>query len=547
LNGNTAYDLVVIGSGVAGLSAAASAHELGLSAIVLEKSANLGGGTAFSYGLLWAPRNHLTEAAGYEDSRAAVMTYMRHLSGGIADEKKMAAFVDTVPDVIQFFEKAGMTFQIIHGITDHYYGIAPGGLPEGRLIEAVPMRGGELGAWQARTHLPVSLPYALSAEEMVSWGGMERKATWNAKLMQQRRDDDLRGLGAGLIAQLLRLCVKAEIPIVAPCRARHLVIENGRVAGVQTEGHGFIRATKGVLLATGSYENNASMSVAYEGLPDWQSPFEIDGNDGDGLIMGAEQGGDIHLLCQNMSLQLSYAKEHPTIPNRTVTQIAGIIELSSPHTMVVNRTGRRFADESYFPELVPRIREYDIVAHRHANLPAYLIFDAQFWKTYGVGGHPPGGRIPATIVRANSPGELAQKLEIDAAGLGETLARFNAFAAKGVDDDFSRGTRHWSLGATAPDDHPSTSSGQVVNHRLGTIEQAPFFGVRMYPSGTPSAGLLTDENGRVKHRNGNPIPGLYASGNTTAHTEYGAGYQAGMTLAGGIVFSYRAVREMAAS
>ena len=65
----------------------------------------------------------------------------------------------------------------------------------------------------------------------------------------------------------------------------------------------------------------------------------------------------------------------------------------------------------------------------------------------------------------------------------------------------------------------------------------------MFPSGTPSAGLLTDENGQVKHRDGHPIPGLYASGNATAHTEYGAGYQAGMTLAGGMVFSYRAVRE----
>ena len=399
MNGDTAYDLVVIGSGVAGLSAAACARELGLSAVVLEKSANLGGGTSFSYGLIWAPRSDLAEAAGYADSREQILTYMRHLAGGIADEKKMTAFVDTVPDVIRLFERLGMTFQIIHGVTDHYYGIAPGGLPEGRLIEVVPLRGGELGAWQARTHLPAALPYAMSAEEMIRWGGMERASTWDAALMQQRRDDDLRGLGAGLVAQLLRIVLNAEVPIVAQCRAKHLVVENGRWRASQPKATA--RFARPKALATGSYENNPSIGTAYEGLPNCESPFEIDGNDGDGLIMGAEQNGDIHCSRRTVaSAQLHKSiRPCPTARSRKPRASSGS---ATRTTMVVNRSGRRFADE-----LLPRARAaHSRIRHRRApprQPPGLSDLRAQFWKKYGVGGNLPGGKIPASIVRASSP------------------------------------------------------------------------------------------------------------------------------------------------
>ena len=121
-----AFDVVILGSGVAGLGAAACAHAAGLSAVLLEKSSKLGGGSAFSYGLIWAPRSHLAEAAGYVDSRDAVMRYMRHLAGGFADSRRLDVFVDTIPPVMRHLEELGLPLQIIHGITDHYYGIAEG-------------------------------------------------------------------------------------------------------------------------------------------------------------------------------------------------------------------------------------------------------------------------------------------------------------------------------------------------------------------------------------------------------------------------------------
>src|ERR1700726_278926 len=120
------YDVVVLGSGIAGLAGALAAHELGLRPVVLEKAATLGGGTINSYGLIWVGQNHLAQAAGYSDTRDDVLAYMRFLGGGSADESRMAAFVERSPEALRFFEACGVRFRLIHGLSDHYYGTAPG-------------------------------------------------------------------------------------------------------------------------------------------------------------------------------------------------------------------------------------------------------------------------------------------------------------------------------------------------------------------------------------------------------------------------------------
>ena len=81
-----------------------------------------------------------------------------------------------------------------------------------------------------------------------------------------------------------------------------------------------------------------------------------------------------------------------------------------------------------------------------------------------------------------------------------------------------------------------------INPILGPVSEPPFCGVRLYPTGAGSGGLLTDSNARVMHVRGRPIPGLYACGNAAAPTAYGAGYQAGLTLMGGMIFGYLAAR-----
>jgi hypothetical protein len=179
---------------------------------------------------------------------------------------------------------------------------------------------------------------------------------------------------------------------------------------------------------------------------------------------------------------------------------------------------------------VPQLRLFDPVRHEYPNLPAYLVFDTQYLKNYSFANQPIGAAVPVTVSRAGSLAELAAKLGIDSEQLEKTVRRFNGFAEAGTDDDYHRGENQWKLA--------SSNAAQSTDTRLGTIEEPPFYGVELRPAGGSSVGLLTDVRGRVIHWRRHPIPGLYASGNVAAATEHGVGYQAGLSLASAMTFSY---------
>jgi hypothetical protein len=214
---------------------------------------------------------------------------------------------------------------------------------------------------------------------------------------------------------------------------------------------------------------------------------------------------------------------------------AGIVELCSPHTLVVNRAGRRFADETFFQGMVPRLRDYDALKRVYPNLPAFLIFDSQYPERYSFANRPAGSSVAASVPRADSLSALAATLGIDAAGLETTVKRFNAFAEQGIDADFHRGESQWRLAG---------GGGRSGNTSLGPIERPPFYGVRLHPTNSNSTGLLTGAHGEVMHQRRRSIPGLYASGYVAAPTESGIGYQAGTLIAASMTFSYLAARHM---
>src|SRR4051794_15940485 len=162
-----AYDVVVLGSGIAGLSGALAAYEMGLRPVVLEKASLLGGGTVNSYGLIWVGLNHLAAAAGYDDNRDDVIAYMRFLSGGFLDETRMQTFVDRGHEALQFFETCGVRFRIVRGLTDHYFGTAPGTRTIGRSLEVELISGFELADWRERVLTPHDVPCFVTAEEQV--------------------------------------------------------------------------------------------------------------------------------------------------------------------------------------------------------------------------------------------------------------------------------------------------------------------------------------------------------------------------------------------
>jgi len=539
ISASGSFDVVILGSGIAGLAGALAAHALGLRPVVLEKAATLGGGTVHSYGLIWVGQNHLAEAAGHGDTRDEILAYMRFLGGGNIDDARLSAFVDRSPEALKFFETCGVGFRLVRGVTDHYYDKAPGSHAVGRCVEADLISGFDLGAWRDRVSVPHDVPCYVTAEEQIAWGGINSVSRWDADLVRERQRQDMRGKGLGLVCHFLKALLDRGGCILPDRDVGELAVENGRVTGVVMRSGELVAARKGVILATGGYGANSQMSGDFEQLPGFAhdasglTPASLTG---DGIVLGAEIGGIVHRIENSLRVMLSYTIP-PEHPGGTATCVyAGIIELCSPHTLLVNKYGRRFADETFFQGIVPQLRLFDPGRHEYPNLPAYLIFDAQYLKKYSFANRPAGGDVPRTVARAGTLPELAAKLGIDGAALEKTVRRFNGFVDGGADEDFHRGGHQWKLASAA--------GGQGHNGSLGTVEEPPFYGIELHPAGGSSVGLLTDAHGRVIHQRRRPIPGLYASGNAASATEQGIGYQAGLSLAASMTFSYLAIRHM---
>ena len=551
------YDVVILGSGIAGLSGALAAYELGLQPIVLEKASLLGGGTVNSYGLIWVGLNHLASAAGLNDNRDDVIAYMHFLSGGFLDEARMLTFVDRGHEALRFFERCGVRFRLVRGITDHYFGTAPGTRASGRSLEVELISGFELGDWRERVLTPHDVPCFVTAEEQVAWGGINNFSRWDVDLVRERKERDMRGKGLGLICHFLNALRTRRVPVLTNQHVERLAFENKRVTGVVMRSGETIAARKGVIIATGGYSANAEMSRDFEQIPGIdQEPdsLSLASLTGDGLVFGAEIGGILHKIQNSLRVMLSYTIASDVAGQPGTCVHAGIVELCSPHTMVVNKYGKRFADETFVQGIVPELRYLDPKRHEYPNLPAFLIFDSQYLNAYSFANQLAGDPAPKSVPCAATLSELGAKLGIDSDALVATTERFNGFAHAGVDPDFHRGENQWKLASAKAQRGTNEVGPNAVgtntvggNASLGTIEKPPFYGVELHPTGSASVGLLADSNGQVIHQRRHAIPGLYASGNVAATTEHGVGYQAGLSLASSMTFSYLAIRHMMAN
>jgi 3-oxosteroid 1-dehydrogenase len=542
MNWDEVFDVVVVGSGIAGVSTALAARDAGLRPVLLEKADKLGGGTSFSMGGIWIGMNHLMLAAGYKDSRDEVLSYMRFVGAEETDDERLLAYVDRGPEALKFFEDLGVRFRISRGLTDHYFGVAPGSVAEGRCLNTEFIAATDLGKWQDSILIPRDTPIEVNSEELFSWGGIANINNWPKDILEERRRNKIRTRGVGVITHFVKQLLARGVMIKRGTRALSLVTENGRVTGVVTD-KGRIAGTRGVMLACGAYESNPAMAQAYEGLPGFLSMFPPT-IDGDGMVMGAELGAQTRTIRNNLAVFLGFniPGKHPG--EEPLFRIVGISEMFCPHTMVVNREGQRFADETYFQNMVPSLRRYDVKKHRHANLPCYLIFDQQYIDGFSFIDAPRGSEVPAWVSRAGSLEGLAAKLKIDPTGLSSTVERFNAFARKGVDEDFHRGEAAWCL-AKKDVWKPTRDDEKYASPTLGTLRIPPFYGVELHPSVFASGGLVANASAQVINQRAAPIPGLYAAGNNAVHTEYGVGYQAGFSLGSGMTFGYLAARHMA--
>ena len=534
-------DVVSIGSGIGGLAAAITAHEHGASAMVLERADKIGGVTALSMGEVWVAGNHHAAALSIEDSAESGYRYLKRLSMNYGSDVAILNKAIHAREALHYFEdRIGLRMQVIRDCPDYYYGFSNDSVAEGRMLEVDPFPAATLGEWQEKTRVGPHVPYGITHEEMFRWGGVANMMNWDYALMGERLTKDERCLGPGLACYFIKGVLDRGIPMETGMNVQELIGDGERVVGVRATRNGqelFVKANKGVVIAVSSYERNQDYNKTLSQQLELGS-MVFSTVDGSNFRLAGSFGARIARVPDITSLGFIVPGEEDEEGKplwRPALQLIG-----QPHTIVVNRKGKRFGDESFYRAFFYNVDLIDGGNQTHPNFPCWTIFDSQAREKYPFASIMPGQDWPEGLGPvANSLAELAAEIGVDVAGLEATVAAFNANAEKGEDPDFGRGTHphgHWMSGD--PNNKP--------NPNLGPLTKPPFYAVelkRFGGSAIPSTGLLTDHHLRVVGWDDKPIPGLYAAGNSVARMETGAMMQSGVSNARGMTHGWLAARH----
>ena len=542
------FDIVVAGSGAAGLTAALAAAHRGLRVVVIEKAGTFGGSTARSGGGIWVPGNEVLRRAGVADTEEQARAYLAHVAGDVPPARQQALLAHG-PAMVSFVRRhTPLEFAWVPGYAD-YYPEAPGGLATGRSIEPVPLNARVLGSELARLNPPyLPAPEGVTITQgdyrWLSLGPRHPRAMLatakiagriaRGRLLRQHTLSMGQALAAGLRAGLLT----TQVPVWLNTPLTGLEMTGDRVTGVRVIRDGqpaVVAASRGVVLAAGGFERNAEMRRRYQRPPigtEWTTGAA--GNTGDAIVAGEDAGAALDLMDD--------AWWGPSVPLPSGPYFC-LAERSLPGCLLVNQAGQRFVNEAApYVDTVHAMYEGHSAATPH--IPCWLIFDQRYKSTYVFAGRPPGRPFPrrwyeaGAVYRASTLAELAGQIGVDAQGLDKTVARFGEFAQAGSDEDFHRGNSAYDRYYGDPRRRP--------NPNLAPLDRPPFYAARIVPGdlGT-KGGLVTDERARVLRADGSPIPGLYAAGNASAAVMGHSYAGAGATIGPAMTFGYVAALDLA--
>ncbi|MCK2244706.1 MULTISPECIES: FAD-dependent oxidoreductase [unclassified Crossiella] len=514
-------DVVVIGSGAAGLCAALAAAVGGARVTVLEGSPHWGGTTAVSGGQAWVPDNHRMAAFGVADDRADALTYLLGRTAG-REPELATAFVDAAPRMARFVE-AHSPIEFTPMSTPDSFAEAPGGKPGGRNIEVAPVELGGLGRADD-LFWPAAFPMVLTNEEIAGLGLMTGGQLPQG-LIEYRMTTGQVTLGQGLIAGLLHGCQAAGVQLRKGQPVSGLRLDGDWVTGVRTP-YGELGADA-VILACGGFEHDAGLAERLLHGP-YLHPVSPPVNRGAAIRLAAQAGAAFAHLGEAWSWPV---RQGSTWADGSPRPELVLSERMLPHVIWVNQAGRRFVNESSH-NVALAFAEADPVTGLPRNLPAWAIADAHFRARYPFAGAYPGQPLPAHVRQADTLPELADQLGIPAATLTATVTEFNTHAAQGADPAFARG-------AFAYDRHGGDPGAPHPN--LGPLTEPPFLAMPVQAGlvGT-KGGPRVDAHARVLRWDDSPITGLYAAGNAMAAAIGPGTVSAGATIGSALTWGWLA-------
>ncbi|WP_405181187.1 FAD-dependent oxidoreductase [Nocardia sp. NBC_01377] len=518
-------DVVVLGSGAAGLTAALSAAVNGAEVALFEKSATIGGTSAVSGGIAWIPA-HGRSPDG-ELTAEAALSYLRAQAFGSMDDELVDTFVRTGAAMVDFVEEhSGVRFEIADGFPD-YKPELPGGRPTGgRSLSPVAFDLTRLGEWSDRiTAFPAD------------WSNVGFDAETRARLhvTVDNEAGDPCVAGTALVAGLLAGVLAAGVRPRTDARAVELIAEDGAIVGVRfatATGELAVRARGGVILATGGFEWDRNLVKAYLRGP-MHGAVSPPNNTGDGLRMAMAHGADLGTMSEAWWVPIV------RIPGDTIDgqprSRSVRLERTRPRSIMVNRAGTRFVNEASEYNSMAGAFHYLDPRGGYVNDPAWIVFDAIHLRRYGFLGIAPGDAVPDWFCESADLAELAAKTGIDPDGLTATVARWNSAVADEVDPDWGRGSSAYD--GWWGDDSAATAAGRT----LGPLDTGPYYAVPVTVGAMGTkGGPRTDRDGRVLHVDGHVLPGLFAAGNAMAGVTGRAYGGAGGTIGPGMTWGFRA-------
>ncbi|QJD72042.1 FAD-dependent oxidoreductase [Marinobacterium sp. LSUCC0821] len=544
---NAHYDMIVLGSGAAGLSSAVTAAKNGLRVLVIEKDKDIGGTTAWSGGWIWSPRNLFATARGIHHEPSEVREYLKNVTGPFFNEKRVDAFIENAPKMIDFFHKnTSLQFQGDPGIPDTY-GHQPGAGMGGRSAIAEPFDAKMLGRDFAKLKKPLNettfyglmiqsgsdlkafMSMTRSFKSMVHVG--KRMTRFFFDMLRFRRSTDLRN-GNALIGRLLKSAIDLGVEFKLEAQVTALVQQSDRVVGVKL-GEQEILANKGVVLASGGYPHDQQRREKLFVRNAEHSTLATSLATGDGASLAESVGG--HFKSDTAAPAAYCPVSLVPWQNGRIGVFPHIIDRGKPGLIAVRRNGQRFCNEG--------LGYHDFVADLQAQLDAdepakaWMICDYRFLRRYGLGIVRPTP-VPYSpwvksgyLKEANTLEELARQCGIDSAAFVQTVKSFNDSAAKGEDPEFARGTTPYMRLQGDAEIQP--------NPCVAPILKAPFFAIEVVPGSFGTfAGIDVDENCRVLTADQKPIEGLFAVG-TDAASVFGGFYPAGgIAIGPALTFGY---------